>query len=48
MRLLIGIALAALLLLRSGSAVLALDPSLRISQYAHTPWTVRDADSRVA
>jgi signal transduction histidine kinase/ligand-binding sensor domain-containing protein len=42
MRLLIGIALAALLLLRSGTAVLALDPSLRISQYAHTAWTVRD------
>ena len=44
MRLLIGIALAALLLLRSGSTVLALDPSLRISQHAHTAWTVRDGD----
>jgi signal transduction histidine kinase/ligand-binding sensor domain-containing protein len=42
MRLLTGIALTALLLLRSGTAVLALDPSLRISQYAHTAWTVRD------
>jgi signal transduction histidine kinase/ligand-binding sensor domain-containing protein len=44
MRLLIGIALAALLLLRSATAVLALDPSLQISQYAHTAWTVRDGD----
>ena len=41
MRLLIGTALAVLLLLRSGTPVLALDPSLRISQYAHTAWTVR-------
>jgi signal transduction histidine kinase/ligand-binding sensor domain-containing protein len=42
MRLLIGTALAVLLLLRSGTPVLALDPSLRISQYVHTAWTVRD------
>jgi signal transduction histidine kinase/ligand-binding sensor domain-containing protein len=41
MRLLTGLAFAALLLLQSGSAVLALDPSQRISQYAHTAWTVR-------
>jgi len=45
MRLLIGVALAALLLLRS-SAAFALDPSLRISQYAHTAWTVRDGAFR--
>ena len=42
MRFLIGIALTALLLLRSDTAVLALDPSLRINQYAHTAWTVRN------
>ena len=44
MRLLIGSALAVLLMLRSVSPALALDPSLRISQYAHTAWTVRDGD----
>ena len=26
----------------SGRTAFALDPSLDISQYAHTPWTVRD------
>lgn len=42
MRLLIGLVFTGVLLLRSGSAVLALDPSLQISQYAHTAWRVRD------
>ena len=46
MRLLIGIALAALLLLRSPTTALAVDPSLRISQYAHTRWTVREGAFR--
>jgi signal transduction histidine kinase/ligand-binding sensor domain-containing protein len=46
MRVLIGIALAALLLLRSGTTALAVDPSLRISQYAHTRWTVREGAFR--
>ncbi len=42
MRLLIGSALVAAVLLRSGSTVLGLEPSLLVSQYAHTAWTVRD------
>ena len=42
MRLLIGIALAACCCSDRQPPVLALDPSLRISQYAHTAWTVRD------
>jgi signal transduction histidine kinase/ligand-binding sensor domain-containing protein len=41
MRVLIGIGVAALLL-RSSSTVLGLEPSLLVSQYAHTAWTVRD------
>lgn len=36
-----GIALAALMLLWSRSAF-ALDPSLDVSQYAHTAWRIRD------
>ena len=43
MRVLIGIALAACCC-SIGTTVLALDPSLRISQHAHTAWTVRDGD----
>jgi signal transduction histidine kinase/ligand-binding sensor domain-containing protein len=41
MRVLMGIGVAALLL-RSGSTVLGVEPSLLVSQYAHTAWTVRD------
>ena len=37
----LGVPLASLLLLWSGSA-LALDPSLDVSQYAHTAWRIRD------
>jgi signal transduction histidine kinase/ligand-binding sensor domain-containing protein len=40
-----GIALAALMLLWSRSAF-ALDPSLDISQYAHTAWRIRDGFTR--
>ena len=34
--------MAAVSLLFSSAPLLALEPSLEVSQYAHTAWTVRD------
>ena len=39
------LAMAAVSLLFASAPLLALDPSLAVSQYAHTAWTVRDGFS---
>jgi ligand-binding sensor domain-containing protein len=39
------LAVAAVALLFASAPLLALDPSLAVSQYAHTAWTVRDGFS---